>query len=63
MKSNKKIEAQVGAMFHRIASGIQFDIMNLGKISNAAKSVLMAGGTDEQAEVAMQDAIAKYREN
>lgn len=63
MKANKKIESQVNAMFHRIASGIQFDIFNLGKISDSAKTVLLAGGTEAEAEVAMQGAIALYREN
>lgn len=59
----KQIDSVVNAMFHRIASGIQFDIMVLGKISNSAKSVLVAGGTEADAEVAMQAAIAKYRES
>ena len=59
----KKIERVVNAMFHRIATGIQFDIMNLGKISDAAKSVLMAGETEAEVEAAMQEAISKYREN
>jgi len=63
MKANKKLDKVVELMFYKLANGIQFNIMNLGKISDAAKKVLLAGGELEDAEAAMQTAIAQYRMN
>jgi len=63
MKANKKLEKVVELMFYKLANGIQFNIMNLGKVGDAAKKVLLAGGELEDAEAAMQAAIAQYRVN
>ena len=62
-KAQKIIENQVSAIFYKIGNGIQFNIMNLGKISDAAKNVLIAGGSLQAAETAMAVAIAQYKEN
>ena len=62
-KAQKIIENQVSAIFYKIGNGIQFNIMNLGKISDAAKNVLIAGGSLELAEEAMAEAIEVYRVN
>jgi hypothetical protein len=51
------------AIFNRIGKGIQFSIFDLGKISEAAEKVLLAGGTEQEAEAAMAEAIQRYRKN
>jgi hypothetical protein len=63
MKANKKLDKVVELMFYKLANGIQFNIMDLGKVANAAKKILLAGGELENAEAAMQVAIAQYRMN
>lgn len=62
-KANKVIDNQVQAIFKKIGCGIQFNIMDLGKIADAAKNVLIAGGDAVAAEEAMAGAIALYRAN
>ena len=62
-KAQKIIENQVQAIFNKLGSGIQFNIMDLGKISNSAKNVLVAGGSIEVAEAAMAVAISLYKVN
>lgn len=59
--SKKKIEDAAEKIFNRIGKNIQFNIMDLGKISKAAEDVLSAGGTEEAAEAAMKEAIEKYK--
>ena len=49
--------------FKKLADGILFDIMDLGKVLNAAQNVLIAGGSIDDAELAMAGAIAKYKQN
>lgn len=62
-KANKVINNQVQAIFNKIGCGIQFKIMDLDKIADAAKNVLIAGGSAAAAEEAMAGAIALYRAN
>ena len=61
MKVTKKIQNKAEQMFYKLGKNIQFNMMDLGKISKAAESVLIAGGTDEAAESAMSNAISQYR--
>lgn len=62
-KAQKIIENQVNQMFNKLGDCIQFNIMDLGKIDKAAKNILLAGGSLEEAEMAMAEAIQKYRIN
>ena len=59
--SKRNIEKLVEEMFYRLANNIQFNIMDLGKISRAAEDVLIQGGALCHAESAMLTAIDKYR--
>ena len=43
-KEQKAIAKITEAMFYKLANGIQFNIMDLGKIDKAAKAVLAVGG-------------------
>jgi hypothetical protein len=66
MSTKKEIaaaEVTAAVIFNRIGKGVQFSIFDLGKISQAAEQVLLAGGTEQEAEAAMAEAIAKYRKN
>lgn len=63
MKKGKKLDSLVELMFYKLASGVQFNIMDLIYVSNSAKNVLLAGGSIPEAEEAMLDAIAVYRQN
>lgn len=63
MKKGKKLDSLVELMFYKLASGVQFNIMDLVYVSNAAKNVLLAGGSIPEAEEAMLGAIAIYRQN
>ena len=62
-KEQKAIAKITEAMFYKLANGIQFNIMDLGKIDKAAKAVLAVGGALEDAEAAMLQAISQYRVN
>lgn len=61
--ANRVIDRQVNAMFNVLGNCIQFDIMNLRYVDAAARNVLVAGGSIEEAEAAMAAAIEQYREN
>ena len=63
MKKGKKLDSLVELMFYKLASGVQFNIMDLIYVSNSAKNVLLAGGSIREAEEAMLGAIAVYRVN
>lgn len=64
MKLNKKaVDKQVNAIFNKLGNGIQFNIMDLGKIDKMIRGVIMAGGNEEEAEGAMKIAIALYGMN
>lgn len=63
MKKGKKLDSLVELMFYKLASGIQFNIMDLVYVSNAAKNVLLNGGSIVEAEEAMLGAISIYRQN
>ena len=61
--SKKAIDKQVNAIFNKLGCGIQFNIMDLGKIDKMIRGVIMAGGSEEEAEGAMKIAIELYRMN
>lgn len=56
----KEVEALVEKVFYQVASGVQINIMNLGKISKAGVDAYLAGADVKQAVI---DAVAQYREN
>jgi len=62
-KAQKLIKAQVAGLYKKLGNCVQVNIMDLGKILDAAENILVAGGAIEDAEVAMAAAIAKYRVN
>jgi len=61
--SKKAIDQKVNAIFNKLGCGIQFNIMDLGKIDKMIRVVIVAGGSDEEAEGAMKIAIALYGMN
>ena len=62
-KEEKRIKGEVDRLFKLHGTGVQFNIMDLGKIDKAAKAVLAVGGAIEDAEAAMLQAISQYRVN
>ncbi len=58
--TGKKLDAEVTAAFNKHGNRIQFNIMDLGKISKAGRDAYETGGL-EAMEKAVIDAIAKYR--
>jgi len=56
----KKLDAEINRLYGIHGDRVQVNIMDLGKISNAAKSAYEAG---EDMEAALKVAIAKYRLN
>lgn len=64
MKLTKKtIEKMYQDAYSQMADGIQFNIMDLGKLSRAYESQLIISGSDEAAREDLAEAIAKYRVN
>lgn len=67
--TGKKLDAAVSALFYKHGDGVQFDMMDLGKLSRAAKQAYVdhaGAGHDEAllaAEDAMVKAIGKFRKN
>lgn len=47
-------------MFKAFANCVQFNMMDLGKVLDAPRSILLAGGSEAEAEEAIKLAIAKY---
>ena len=59
-KAIKKIEAASAAAFKKHGSGVQVNIMDIGKILAAGE---IAGAMGGDIEAAVVDALAKYRSN
>jgi hypothetical protein len=57
-KEDKRIEKAVDEAFKKNSSGIQFNVMDLGKISEAG---IKAGKEGKDIEAAVKEAIEKYR--
>jgi len=56
----KKLDDAVNKAFYKHGDSVQFDIMDLGKLSNDVKKAYEAG---EDMDEAMKKAVAKYRKN
>lgn len=63
MLNAQGIELVVNRLFVQYGDGIQFDIMDLGKIYDAPKKVLEADGTIADAIEAIKAAIDQYQIN
>lgn len=58
----KKLDALISQLYKKHGNGVQVDIFDLSKISDAGKAAYETGG-EEAADKAVADAIAKYRKN
>lgn len=58
----KKLDAFVADLFRRHGNGVQINVFNLGKISQAGRDGYASCG-EAGAEAGVVAAIAKYREN
>jgi hypothetical protein len=54
------IDRQVEAMYYRIASGVQIDVMDIGKVFDAGRTAIAAG---EDLEAALRAIVAQLRRN
>lgn len=54
------IEKEVERLFYQFGNGVQINILNLGKITQAGVDAYLAGGNLQEAVI---EAIAKYKEN
>ena len=54
----KKLDAAITAAFNQHGRGIQFNIMDLGKLKRDVQAAYEAGG---EIDAAMVTAVAKYR--
>jgi hypothetical protein len=59
--TKKRINEIVSDLFRRLANGIQIPILDLGKVSRSAETILLSGGSLEEAEASMKDSIETYR--
>ncbi len=59
-KAERQLEKEVSNLFRKHGSGIQFDIMDLGKIADAGK---LAHNNNQNVEEAIIQAIKQYRKN
>lgn len=57
------IEVVSSFWFRKYATGVQFDIMDVGKVIASAENILIVGGKIQDAENAMLEAIEQYRVN
>lgn len=62
-KAEKAAKAKVEAMFYKLGNNVQINIMDLGKVARPVETMLINGGTDDDAEALMMVQIAKYRLN
>ena len=56
----KRLDKEVEQAFYRHGSNIQFNVMDLSKVSGDTKTAVLAGGDIDEA---MKVAVAKYRQN
>lgn len=59
-KEEKRIERETDAAFNKHGSGVQFDMMDLSKITQAGKTAARTGASIEEA---VKAAIQVYRKN
>ena len=62
-KEIKAAEKIVDKLFHELATGIQFNIFNLGKITRPTESIYLETKSEDQAREEMKSKIQIYREN
>jgi len=62
-KEAKRIETAAAAAFKKHGSGVQVNIMDIGKILSAGENAGALGGDRKGIEAAVVDALAKYRLN
>jgi hypothetical protein len=60
--TKKAIENAINESFSRHGNHVQFDIMDLGKISDAGRAAVAIGGL-EAIDEAVKSAIQTYRKN
>ena len=58
--SRKKLEAHLDSLFQKYGYGVEFNVMDLGKIFTQGRLAYFNG---QNLEEATKDAIAKYRKN
>lgn len=59
-KAEKQFDNAYDQAFKRLANGVQFDIMDLGKMRDETLAAFTSGKTLDDA---LKEAIAKYRQN
>ncbi len=59
-RQSNKLDRAVDAAFKRHGNCVQFNMMDLGKISRETRDAVIAGRDIDEA---MQTAVAKYRKN
>lgn len=59
-RESNKLDRAVDAAFKRHGNCVQFNMMDLGKISSETRETVVAGG---DIDTAMKAAVAKYRKN
>ena len=64
MPSKKtKDEARIERLFRERCSGVQIDIMNIGRVFNAGHAAIRNGATDEELGDTIASFVATIREN
>lgn len=59
-KSEKQLDKDIERAWYRLASGVQVNIMNIGKVFADARAAMLTGATLDDAVTAARE---KYREN
>jgi hypothetical protein len=57
-KAEKELDNLVERLFYKHGSNIEFNIMDLGRLSDYAKAAIVAGGDPDEA---MKAAVEKFR--
>jgi hypothetical protein len=61
--TKKFIKNTLSQLFYKECTEVQFDIMNLGKVTAQAEIILQSGGSIEEARQAVILGREAYREN
>jgi len=59
-KAEKEVDKLIERTYYRYGSGVQINIMDIGKIFNEARIEMLTGKPIEEV---IQNLIAKYRQN
>jgi len=60
-KWEKQAEETNNELFRILGQGIQISVMDLGKVLQPSKDILLSGGTTEEAALAMKKALDQYQ--